>query len=586
MSSEEADEEARPILPRYIRPEAEDITEESQPRSQASHRSDQASSRISITPTVGSPNESPERLPAGHQIRLPRHREDLLRFPSISVKNAGSESLLLSEAVSSVPRRHDGGDSSYAITPKDSESSFVSGSFSQAVDDPEGLKLKKRLSIPAKEDKINPEALESNRALGKNEEYLRDFATFHVMFSDEEIQGTFEEVDYNSNGYITTEEIRMALEGIGEYASDEEIAEMVRMVDIEGRGEVAFEEFYKMATGQSTAPIGGALPPSPLMTIVGVSDRPKTWGLQNRSFRSTDRVNVAQAAAIDSKVDKQLSKAEISAQQSSQMPEKTPMRPLKSFETVSKPKKKPKVFNLAEIRKAALTKSSHPPEPSQPLVPAIPLPFLSASRYSRHSPSQPLSNRSTEQSRSPLVSELLNSTIFTAEVIEKLIKLFSKVTGSEGGDLGYNAFLEVVNSRLPGDMRLEDDRVTRRMFTLLDKDKSQGLNVREFLTGLSALCRPTNEEQFRFVYMVFDADGDGTISKNELIRILKLNPVSVQTDEQAQAKAEELLYLSGDDETMTLEGFLKLKDKRLSLLVPVQERARKMAYIVNCLDSL
>ena len=37
---------------------------------------------------------------------------------------------------------------------------------------------------------------------------------------------------------------------------------MVRMCDIDGTGEVHFEEFAKMATGQSLAPIGLAFPPS------------------------------------------------------------------------------------------------------------------------------------------------------------------------------------------------------------------------------------------------------------------------------------------------------------------------------------
>lgn len=33
------------------------------------------------------------------------------------------------------------------------------------------------------------------------------------------------------------------------------------MLDVDGDGEVNFKEFYKMATGQSLAPIGVALPP-------------------------------------------------------------------------------------------------------------------------------------------------------------------------------------------------------------------------------------------------------------------------------------------------------------------------------------
>jgi hypothetical protein len=48
---------------------------------------------------------------------------------------------------------------------------------------------------------------------------------------------------------------------MGEIVTDEEVDEMIRMLDVDGDGEVNFKEFYKMATGQSLAPIGVALPP-------------------------------------------------------------------------------------------------------------------------------------------------------------------------------------------------------------------------------------------------------------------------------------------------------------------------------------
>ena len=51
------------------------------------------------------------------------------------------------------------------------------------------------------------------------------------------------------------------LDALGEDVTDEEIEEMVRMLDIDGDGQVNFKEFYKMASGQSLAPIGVALPP-------------------------------------------------------------------------------------------------------------------------------------------------------------------------------------------------------------------------------------------------------------------------------------------------------------------------------------
>lgn len=80
-------------------------------------------------------------------------------------------------------------------------------------------------------------------------------------FTDEQIKEAFFTFDMNGNGYIGVHEIRFVLDALGEDVTDEEIEEMVRMLDIDGDGEVNFKEFYKMASGQSLAPIGVALPP-------------------------------------------------------------------------------------------------------------------------------------------------------------------------------------------------------------------------------------------------------------------------------------------------------------------------------------
>jgi hypothetical protein len=71
----------------------------------------------------------------------------------------------------------------------------------------------------------------------------------------------------NGNGYIGVAEIRFVLDALGEDVTDEEIDEMIRMLDVDGDGQVNFKEFYKMASGQSLAPIGVALPPPRNMNI-------------------------------------------------------------------------------------------------------------------------------------------------------------------------------------------------------------------------------------------------------------------------------------------------------------------------------
>lgn len=68
-------------------------------------------------------------------------------------------------------------------------------------------------------------------------------------FSDDQIKEAFFTFDMNGNGYIGVAEIRFVLDALGEDVTDEEIDEMVRMLDVDGDGQVNFKEFYKMASG-------------------------------------------------------------------------------------------------------------------------------------------------------------------------------------------------------------------------------------------------------------------------------------------------------------------------------------------------
>ena len=72
----------------------------------------------------------------------------------------------------------------------------------------------------------------------------------------------------NANGYVGASEIRFVLDALGEAVTDEEIDEMIHLIDIDGDGQVNFKEFHKMASGQSLAPIGAAIPvPKQLVEI-------------------------------------------------------------------------------------------------------------------------------------------------------------------------------------------------------------------------------------------------------------------------------------------------------------------------------
>lgn len=80
-------------------------------------------------------------------------------------------------------------------------------------------------------------------------------------FTDDQIKDAFFTFDMSGNGFVGASEIRFVLDALGESVTNEEIDEMIRLIDFDGDGQVNYKEFYKMACGDSMAPLGAALPP-------------------------------------------------------------------------------------------------------------------------------------------------------------------------------------------------------------------------------------------------------------------------------------------------------------------------------------
>merc|ERR1711957_575873 len=91
----------------------------------------------------------------------------------------------------------------------------------------------------------------------------------HRPYSDGEIKQAFDTFDLDDNHFVGALEIRHILEIIGENATDDEIDEMIRMCDSDGKGQVTFDEFHRMMTQPAPPPP----PPAPPKTIKTKSRR-------------------------------------------------------------------------------------------------------------------------------------------------------------------------------------------------------------------------------------------------------------------------------------------------------------------------
>ena len=64
--------------------------------------------------------------------------------------------------------------------------------------------------------------------------------------SEEDIREAFKVFDKDGNGYISTAELRHVMAGLGEKLTDDEVDEMIREADVDGDGQLNYQEFVKV----------------------------------------------------------------------------------------------------------------------------------------------------------------------------------------------------------------------------------------------------------------------------------------------------------------------------------------------------
>merc|ERR1739848_979576 len=81
-----------------------------------------------------------------------------------------------------------------------------------------------------------------------------DFAEFLSLMSrkvkdadsEEELMDAFKVFDKDGNGSLSSAALRHVMTNLGEKLTDEEVEEMIREADVDGDGQVNYDEFVKM----------------------------------------------------------------------------------------------------------------------------------------------------------------------------------------------------------------------------------------------------------------------------------------------------------------------------------------------------
>ncbi|TPX67656.1 hypothetical protein SpCBS45565_g03616 [Spizellomyces sp. 'palustris'] len=161
------------------------------------------------------------------------------------------------------------------------------------------------------------------------------------------------------------------------------------------------------------------------------------------------------------------------------------------------------------------------------------------------------------------LEDMVATTNFSAEEIQRLYKRFVKLDKDGSGSLTKEEFLS-----LP---QVANNPLAQRLLAVFDNDGSGDVDFKEFISGLSAFSTKGNrEEKLKFAFKVYDMDRDGFISNGELFLVLKMMVGNNLRDSQLQQIVDKTIM----EADLDMDG--KISFEEFQKMVESTDVARQM----------
>lgn len=146
------------------------------------------------------------------------------------------------------------------------------------------------------------------------------------------------------------------------------------------------------------------------------------------------------------------------------------------------------------------------------------------------------------------------------ESIKKAYKRFQATDKDKSGVVDYTEFCEI--------LQVDPSPLCENVFRLYDYEKTGQIDAREFLIAVSNYTGAGKEDKLKFAFMSFDEEGNGVITKAELLKILKSNHMASHDAEVAR-KADTIMAQADKDGdgVITFDEFVIVSKKFPNILV-------------------
>ncbi|XP_056438970.1 calaxin [Gadus chalcogrammus] len=135
---------------------------------------------------------------------------------------------------------------------------------------------------------------------------------------------------------------------------------------------------------------------------------------------------------------------------------------------------------------------------------------------------------------------------FNKTEVECLIRLFNGLMGdvAASGRAVHGLDRGRFRSILHNTFGMTDDMLMDGVFRAFDKDNDSFVSVREWTEGLSVFLRGTLAEKIKYCFDVYDLNGDGFISREEMFHMLKNSLIRQLTEEDPDEGIKDLVEIT------------------------------------------
>ncbi|NWU70408.1 EFCB1 protein, partial [Pterocles burchelli] len=129
--------------------------------------------------------------------------------------------------------------------------------------------------------------------------------------------------------------------------------------------------------------------------------------------------------------------------------------------------------------------------------------------------------------------------------VECLVQLFDTLVAESRSRFaapGFdrNMFRETLHSAFG----MTDDMMMDRVFHIFDRDNNGCISVVEWVEGLSVFLRGTLEEKMKYCFEVYDLNGDGYISREEMFQMLRNSLLKQPSEEDPDEGIKDLVDIA------------------------------------------